>query len=450
MKNTIDIKIKSLNAKGEGVGRHENLVVFVPHSVPGDVLEVQVISNKPSYARAVITKIIKPSDFRIKPLCPKSGECGGCQIQEMNYDRQLIEKKHILEDAFSTITKVASATGESVIPSKHIFNYRNKCQYPVQNDTKESKSRKLLMGYYASKSHKIINYDACHLHPNKLNRTMVSVKQILEQYRVTGYDETENIGMLRHIIGRYSFDTGKMLIGFVTHDKMPNGDKIATDIMRTIPDCIGVVQNINNKKTNAILGETNVVLGGVDNITEKICNIEFNYSLSSFFQINTYSAEKMHTLVKKIAGLKGEESIIDAYCGVGSFALTLAGSAGKIYGIEEVKPAVANAINNAKINNIKNCYFKCDSVEKIMPEIIKKAKQDLIIFDPPREGVKAEILELVADNKIPKIIYVSCHPGTLARDARILMDKGYSLTFCRGVDMFPHTYHVETVAMFQI
>jgi len=445
MNEKLKITIDSITAQGEGIGRYENYVIFVPHAVPGDYVEVSLISKKSSYARALISKILDPSPFRIKPLCPKTNECGGCQLQEMNYNLQLVQKEIILKDAFIRIAGVSPKPERNIIPADFNVQYRNKCQYPVTTEYK-----KLIMGYYAPRSHKIINYTNCSLHPAQLNKALNQVKEILEDYKITGYNEKKHKGIIRHIIGRFSFGMGNILIGLVTNEKMPNPKLIARDIINTIPFCTGVIQNINTKSTNVILGLQNILLAGESHIKEIIGEMSFYYSLPSFFQINTSCAQKLYDFVLQMADIKGTETIIDAYSGVGAISLFLARKAKKVYAIEEIESAVKDAIFNAKINNIKNCFFVHGRVENILPQLSKEIKPDLIILDPPREGVSSNILELIANIKIPKIIYISCHPGTLARDTKILLDKGYSLSFYQGIDMFPHTYHIETVAMFQL
>lgn len=445
MIDKIKLTIDGLTANGEGIGRYENYVIFVPHAVPGDYLEVSIISKKTSYARALISRILDPSPFRVKPLCPKTNECGGCQLQEMNYNLQVLQKEIILKDAFIRIGGIPIKNERSIIPSDFSFLYRNKCQYPVCGE-----KNKLIMGYYAPRSHNIINFTNCYLHPAQLNKALNQVKEILEDYKISEYNEKKNKGIIRHIIGRFSFGTGNILIGLVTNEKMPNAKLIARDIMNTIPFCTGVIQNINTNPTNVILGNKNILLAGENHIKEIIGTMDFYYSLPSFFQINTCCAEKLYNFILQIADLKGTETIVDAYSGIGTISLFLAQKAHRVYAIEEVESAINDGILNAKVNNIENCYFKHGKVETILPLLTKEIQPDLIILDPPREGVDSRVLELIADIKIPGIIYVSCHPGTLARDTKILTAKGYSLCFYQGIDMFPNTYHIETVAMFQL
>ena len=325
---------------------------------------------------------------------------------------------------------------------KEPWRYRNKAQYPVG-----MAGGAVVLGFYRKGTHQIVPAVDCWLQPVIANKIAKKVRELVVKYRVPAYNERTGGGMLRHALIKNAFATGEIMVVLVTNgDSFPDGMRIARDLVGAFPEIKSVVQNINRSRDNVILGNTNAVLWGKDSITEKIGSLQFKISANSFFQVNPVQLQTLYSKAVDYAGLSWKELVLDAYCGVGSLTLFLAKKAKMVYGIESVSEAIVNAKENAKLNGIENVEFLTGTVEKVLPNLLKrKLALDVAVLDPPRSGCEEVVLKALADSKVRRIVYVSCNPGTLARDLKILDGFGYKTHEVQPVDMFPHTHHVECV-----
>ncbi len=450
IKDILEVEIETIVQGGEGLARLENFAIFVPQAMPGDKVKIKIISVKPNYARGLITEILRPSELRVKPLCPVTAECGGCQWQEMLYQEQLETKERNLLENLERIGGIESGeiekAHEKIIGMEYPYYYRNKSQFPFSRVNGKIKG-----GFYYPKSHDIVEFEKCYIQSDKINFIFRKVRNLLKKYDVSIYDEKKQKGFFRHLIVRHAFTTNEILVGFVTtSNKFPELRKITDELTDEFPEIVGIVQNFNDKQTNVIIGEKNTLLFGRDYIIEQLADLKYKVSLHSFFQINPAQTVKLYNTVLEYAELKGKEVILDAYAGAGTIALWLARSAQKVIGLEVVKSAVSDGIENAKLNNIDNFIFRNGKVEELLPNILSKEPIDIVILDPPRKGCEDYIFDTLGDYGIKKIIYVSCNPSTLARDAKLLYSSGYKLKKFKPVDMFPHTYHLEAVSLFEL
>lgn len=445
----LQLKIDTLVQGGEGLGKFDDFAIFVPQSLPQDIVEVEIISVKPSYARGLIKSIIQASPDRIKPPCPVTKECGGCQWQELEYNVQLQTKEKLLIENLIRIGEIPQEdidnAYQKIIGMEIPFYYRNKSQFPFVKEEGKIKG-----GFYSSKSHDLVEFEKCYIQSEPINFIFREVRDLLRKYDIEIYNEKKDKGLFRHLVVRHSFIRNEILIGFVTKTgKIPNIKEIIDTLISKFPEIIGIVQNINDKKTNVILGEKNNILYGQDHIIEQLQDLKFKVSLHSFFQINPIQTVHLYNKVLEYANLKGNETVLDAYAGAGSISLFLAKHSKKVFGIEVIKEAVHDGLVNAKLNNIENFNFKEGKVEDILPKVLAKNEVDLVVLDPPRKGCEEHIFDSISENNVKKIVYVSCNPSTLARDAKLIYQSGYKLTKFQPVDMFPHTYHLETVCLFE-
>jgi 23S rRNA (uracil1939-C5)-methyltransferase len=465
----IRLTIDSLSSDGSGVARLDGKTVFVEEGIPGDTAEALITVDKKNYAVAKIKKLIEPSKDRIAPPCKYYNLCGACQLQHIAYPAQLRYKTQIVKDAVRKIAGFSPEIVHEIIGAEQIWGYRNKMQYPVRlrrkilnpkyeilskfENTNSKYQNDVNIGYYKKGTHEVIDIDECPvLHPF-LNKIASTVRKVIKDFKVPVYDEDNGRGLLRHILARIGFKTKEALLCFIINgDELKGSKNIANAVIDELNQIEksfklrGVVKNSNKRQTNVILGEKTSKLWGEDHIEEKLGDLRFNISASSFFQINPAQTEKLYNTVRELAGLSGKESVMDIYCGTGSISLWIAKDAKEIYGIEEVESAVEDAKANAKLNNIKNAFFKCGKAEKAI-NLYQEAgfKPDIVILDPPRSGCSEIVLSAVKKLAPKKIINVSCDPATLSRDLKILSDK-YITKRIQPVDMFPQTSHIECVA----
>lgn len=445
----LELEILDLVQGGEGLGKYDDFTIFVPQSLPNDRVEIEIISVKPNYARGLIKKIIRHSQFRVKPECSVTKECGGCQWQELEYSKQLKIKEKLLIDNLIRIGNIPeediNISHEPIIGMEIPFYYRNKSQFPfVKEDTK------IKVGFYVQSSHKLIEFEKCYIQSETINFIFREIRDLLRKYNIDIYNEKNDKGLFRHLVIRHAFTSNEILIGFVTKSgKIPFIKEIINHLLDKFPEIVGIVQNINDKKTNVILGQKNNILYGREYIIEQIKDLKFKVSLHSFFQINPTQTIHLYNKVLEYANLTKNEIVVDAYAGAGSISLFLAKYSKKVIGIEIVKEAVLDGIENAKLNNINNFSFKEGKVEDILPKVLSKNNIELVVLDPPRKGCEDYIFDCISENSVKKIVYVSCNPSTLARDAKLIYNAGYKLSKFQPVDMFPHTYHLETVCCFE-
>jgi 23S rRNA (uracil1939-C5)-methyltransferase len=430
--NIINTKIEKIIYGGSGLATFDGIKVFVPHSAPGDFVQIKITEKKSNYYVAEIKKIVEPSLMRILPPCPYFKQCGGCDFQHVDYQSQLSIKKDFAIESLSRIGHTHLSDTLLITPSSP-FRYRNKTQYPLAG-------RPLKIGYYRQLSHHVIDIEQCLLHPQIFDNLRLAIKELIVQVKETIYNEVKHSGNLRHIVIRQGVNTGEILLTYVTRTP-----KISEDLFKHLPqkfsNIVGITHNINPDKTNRILGDKNRILFGNDYFHEKILDKTFKISTTAFFQVNTNQAENM---VKKLREYIGSgEQVLDLYCGVGMLSIMISDLAQKITGIEISKRAVRDAIENLKINNINNIQYIAAPVEVV---IRNYQNIDIVILDPPRKGCSDNFLNNIIRLKPKKIIYISCNPTTFARDLAILNRSNYHLDQFELFDMFPQTYHVESIA----
>ena len=454
--DVITIKIEDQGTTGEGIGKIDGYTIFVKDTVIGDQVEVKIMKAKKNYAFARLLKIIEPSPFRIEPKCPVARQCGGCQLQAMSYEQQLRFKE---DKVYNNLKRIGGVTDFEMKPiigmEDEPFCYRNKSQFPVGVD----RERNIITGFYAGRTHSIINVDECLLSISPENQTNVNglimniVKEFMLDYDIKPYDEVKHKGLVRHVLIRIGKYTNQIMVCVVI-----NGDNLpyAKELVKRLNNIEGMCHislNINKEKSNVILGTEIINLYGADYIEDYIGDLKFRISPLSFFQVNPVQTEKLYSKALEYAQLSGRETVWDLYCGIGSISLFLAGSARKVLGVEIVPPAIEDAKINARINGIDNAEFFVGAAEEVVPAYFENHKEsaecqpDVIVVDPPRKGCDQTLLNTIVEMSPDRIVYVSCDSATLARDVKWLEANGYKLKEATPVDMFPHTVHCETVVL---
>ncbi len=440
----IKLELEDLAYGGDAVARKDDFVIFVNGGLPDETALVQITEVKKSYGRGKVVKIIKSSKDRQERFCDYSSNCGGCQIDYLNYQGQLRFKQMMIKDNLERIGDIDEPEVAETIGMEHPYFYRNRAQFPLGvNDEGE-----IIKGFYQAGSHNLVEVEDCQLQHQLINRVARKTLEVLNDYQLSVYDEQSHSGLLRHLVIKVGVCSNQALAILVTKSEdFPQGVEIAEKLMELIPELKGVVQNINPKESNVVLAENNQSLAGENYIYDYIGRVKYKISPLSFFQVNTLQAEKLYETIKRLARLSGEEKILDAYCGIGSIGLYLADEASQVTGIEVVSEAVEMAKENAELNGIDNYQI----LEGTVAERINQLKNqfDVIIVDPPRKGCGEDVINDLIKLDSERIIYVSCNPSSLARDIAYLTEAGYSLDTIQPVDMFPHTYHVETVAVLE-
>lgn len=438
-----EIEIDSLGADGEGIGRIDGFTLFVPDGVPGDYLEVKVLKVKKRFGYGKILRIIKPSESRIEPLCKIASQCGGCQFQNLNYEAQLEFKRDKVEQALKRIGGVSSVEVLSTIGMEDPYFYRNKGQFPVGFANDEIK-----IGFYAARSHRIVPLDVCAIQSRSHTAILSAVRKYMSENQITAYDEENHRGLIRHVVTRESRANGGINVTLVINgDDLPAKDALI-GLLKDVQGVEGICININKERTNVILGSVTKTLYGDPYIIDTIGGIEFKISPASFYQVNPVQTEKLYQTALDYAELKGDEIVWDAYCGIGTITLFLAKKAKKVYGVEIVPQAIADANDNKERNGITNVEFFVGKAEDVITEKYKEGiKADVMVVDPPRKGCDVSLLNTMIQMAPKRIVYVSCDPATLARDVKILVEGGYEVNKVQPVDMFPMTGHVECVVL---
>ena len=535
----ITLEITDLTEEGQGVGKKDGLVFFVKDSVMGDLVEAKILKAKKNYAYAKVEKLLEASPYRITPLCPVAGKCGGCQLQHLSYEKELAWKEDRIAQS---LIRIAGLSPEEVESKKEgilggvLSRYRNKAQYPVQSrkeirsggatsvsdwkvdgkwpgknkiEAKE-KSSDLSMGFYGFHSHRIIETEDCLINSAENPLILECIKEWAREYKISGYEEETGKGLLRHIFLRKGFSTGEILLCLVLNGKsLPHGKELWEKLeglslndeegslqSRADMQCdvdtqsraelhcrvdtqseadghceenrkiqekiVGLCVNINEGSGNAILGRETLCLYGKDSIEDKIGELSFSISVPSFYQVNPVQTEKIYGKALEYAALTGEETVWDCYCGIGTISLFLAQKAKQVYGLEIVPEAIENAKKNAERNDLHNTEFYVGAAEEVLPKWVEEQKRelsakgadcgigdmvDVVSLDPPRKGCDEACLSAVLELSPKRIVYVSCDPGSLARDMKYLREGGYELKKWVGIDNFPRTGHVETVAL---
>ncbi|WP_405155197.1 23S rRNA (uracil(1939)-C(5))-methyltransferase RlmD [Paenibacillus sp. FSL K6-0108] len=450
------IDIIGMNHDGEGVGRANGYTLFVQGALPGETVRVRVMKTKKQYGYAKLLEIVKASPDRVSAPCPIYDQCGGCQIQHMSYAGQLAWKRQLVVDNLQRIGKLnvlvedaegAEQQGIRVLPTMGMdepWRYRNKAQVPIG-----AVEGGLVGGFYAKGSHRIIDMDTCLIQHEHNDEVVAKVKELGSHLGISAYNEETGRGLLRHVVVKKAFRTGEMMLVLVTNGRdIPYKDEWIGSIREAIPHVASICQNVNKKQTNVIFGDETRVLWGRDVIYDYIGDVQFAISPRSFYQVNPVQTEVLYGKTVEYAGLSGKETVIDAYCGIGTISLFLAQHADQVYGVEIVPEAIEDARSNAMLNEMKNVKFEVGASEDVIPRWKEQGiEADVIVVDPPRKGCDPRLLDTILEMKPERVVYVSCNPSTLARDLRVLEDGGYRTVEVTPVDMFPHTVHVESVAM---
>ena len=429
---------------GEGIAKIEGFVVFVPNAIKGEKIKIKILKVLKNQAFGKIVEIIEKSEFRKEIDCQTFNRCGGCNLRHIEYENTLQIKKDAVE---ATVKKALGRQIEisEILGMDNPYNYRNKLQYPVGVD----KDGKPVMGVFAERSHSIIQTTNCLIQDELSQKIANDIFEFIVKNNIKVYDEKKLIGSIRHIIIRIGKKTNEIMVTIVTNtNKIEKEQELVEFITSKYTEIKTIVKNINNKNTNVILGNKNEILFGDGYIYDYIGDYKFKISPMSFYQVNPIQTEKLYSKAVEYAELTGKETVFDLYCGIGTIGIFASKKVGKLYGIETVPEAIEDAKQNAKLNNIENAEFFVGDVEKTLPEFIKqrKIKPDVVFLDPPRKGCDKTALETILQIKPEKIVYVSCNPATLARDLKILEEK-YELKDISICDMFPYTYHVESVAV---
>lgn len=447
----LEVKIEKLSNLGFGIAKVDGYVIFVEGACPDDVVKIRVGKKNKTYANAKVLEVIKPSPYRITPFCPMQKVCGACQLQFIDYKYQLKLKKEIVIDAMHSICG-SEIEIKDVIPSPKDREYRHKIQYPV-SETQNSK--RILAGYYKPASHELVNIKYCPIQPAYCDNIIEFIRTAAQEEGLSGYNEKKHNGDLRHIVIRTSNYNQKSLVVLVVNstkvfDKLK---KLAHRIYTELENIAGVMVNFNSKKTNLILGENTELVEGEEFIEEKLCDKIFKVGAKTFFQVNPSSANNIFEFVKDYISKNFDQPLVlDAYAGITAFGICLSDVAKKVVSVEEVKESVILADKILKENSIKNVELHNMDAGKFFEKELKTKgrKFDVTVLDPPRKGCSQESLDYAFKLTKGKIIYVSCNPATLARDLKYLIEKGCKVQFIQPFDMFPHTYHIENVAIIEL
>lgn len=457
----VKVKIEDIGVGGEGIGKVDGYTLFIKDAIIGDVVEAKVMKAKKNYGYARLMNVLTLSKDRVEEVvCPMARKCGGCQIQEMKYPAQLAFKESKVRGNLERIGEVpgelldqimhpvVGMDGEGMQP----FRYRNKAQFPIGTD----KDGRVTAGFYAGRTHSIIGNTDCVLGVEVNEEILNCILDFMEEFEIPAYDEVKHKGLVRHVLLRYGFKTDEIMVCLVINGKTIPHCHDLVGRLRQIPGMTSITLSSNTAKTNVIMGDTIRLLWGQEFITDYIGEIKYQISPLSFYQVNPVQTEKLYGLALDYAGLTGNETVWDLYCGIGTISLFLAKKAKQVYGVEIVPQAIDDARNNAKINDITNAEFYVGKAEEVLPEYYKEyekthngetAHADVIVVDPPRKGCEESLLQTIVDMQPEKVVYVSCDSATLARDVKFLRAKGYELKDVTPVDQFPHTVHVETVCL---
>lgn len=441
------LDIISQGYEGEGVAKiDDNYPIFVEGALAGEKVKVKIVKVKKKFAYGKIVEILEKSPNRVEKKCTHKIS-GGCNLQHYSYDAQLDFKFNRVKECISRIGKIDDSIVEFPIGMQNPDKYRNKVQLPIGINNGE-----ISIGFFAARSHDIVDMESCIIQDEVADKVISLTKNWIKEFGVKVYNvngEYYEKGILRHIMVRRGFKTNEVMVVLVTNGReLPHKDEFIKTITENVEGIKSIIQNVNSNKTNVILGNENITLWGEDTISDYIDEFKFNISPESFFQVNPVQTEALYGKALEYAKLTGNETVIDAYCGTGTITLFLSKMAKKVYGVEVIDTAIENAKKNAEFNNVKNVEFIVGESEVIIPQLINDGvNADVIMLDPPRKGCDIKLLEAITSVDVKKIVYVSCDPSTLARDLAIMEQKGYKTIAVQPVDMFPHTPHIENVAL---
>ncbi len=445
----VTVEIVDLTHEGEGVGRLDGYTLFIRHALPGDHVRARITKRKKQYGYAELVEIIKPSADRIDAPCTVFEQCGGCQMQHLDYEAQLKWKKEHVIHTLSRLGRLDVAERgivKDTIGMDEPWRYRNKAAVPIGRD---SRTGQLVAGFYSRGSHDIVDIADCLIQDQANDEALAVVKDIAQKLGVSPYNEQTGTGLLRHTVIRTGFVSNEMMIVLITNGtKLPHQEEWIAQIRKRLPNVKSIVQNINNKNTNVIFGDQTITLWGEDVIYDELDGVRFAISARSFYQVNPKQTVELYRKAVDYAGLSGSETVIDAYCGIGTISLFLARYAKKVYGVEIVPEAIEDAKKNAELNGLTNAEFEAGPAEVVIPRWRQEGiEADVIVVDPPRKGCDQALLDTIIAMKPERVVYVSCNPSTLARDLRVLEDGGFKTVEVTPVDMFPHTTHVECCSL---
>ena len=439
------VDIVDIGQGGVGIGKFEGFTVFVDGGLVKDKIKVKITKSKKNYAVGEIVEILEPSPYRVERKCSKElKECGGCQIQELDYKEQLNLKTNEVKQVISRIGKLDDVVIHNALGMEEPFRYRNKAQFPIQKVDGVP-----VIGFYKKKSHDIIPTDQCIIQHDVNDKIIKIIKTYIRAYKVSVYDEKTHTGVLRHLVTKVGFTTKEVMVVLVANGrKLPYLNELASVLKENIPGFKTLVVNVNREKTNVILGNENRIIYGDGKINDNIGDLVFEISPLSFFQVNPVQTEVLYNKALEYANLGENDTVFDIYCGIGTISLFLAQKAKKVYGIEIVEEAIKDAKKNAKINNLDNVEFYVGKAEEVVPKMYKQGKRaNVVVVDPPRKGCDEKVLDTIISMQPDRVVYVSCNPSTLARDLNYLDERGYTCLEVQPVDMFPHSVHIENVAL---
>lgn len=457
----VTVDIEDLGTDGEGIGKVDGFTLFIKDAVIGDTVQAKIMKRKKQYGYARIEKVLTPSPFRVQPRCPIYRQCGGCQIQAMEYQKQLEFKEKKVKNNLIRIgcfhKDLIEKVMEPIVGMANPYRYRNKAQYPVSTDNEG----KIITGFYAGGTHSIIPSTECYLGVEENQRILEGILDYMEQNKITSYDEKSGQGLVRHILIRTGFASGEIMVCLIINaesaKRLPKPEKLI-EKLKKIPGVTSVSVNLNTERTNVIMGSRVITLWGSPTIKD-ILHVEkedgkgegltFYISPLSFYQVNPVQTEKLYGLALDYADLTGEETVWDLYCGIGTISLFMATRAKQVYGVEVIPQAIEDAKENAARNGLSNTQFFVGRAEEVLPQKYAQEgiRADVIVVDPPRKGCDEACLSTMLKMSPKRIVYVSCDSATLARDLKVLYDGGYELVKVRAVDQFPGTVHVETVVL---
>jgi 23S rRNA (uracil1939-C5)-methyltransferase len=441
----IEIEITDLGDGGEGIGRYEGMTIFVDGGIIGDVVKAKITFLKKKYAIGKVVGLVTPSPFRIEPACPHFRKCGGCQIMNMDYEKgQLAYKEKVVKDAMERIGGFKETQILPIIGMADPLRYRNKGQYPVAKG-KDG----LEIGFFEKGTHKVVDVHDCLLQSEAHVKVNQLIRDYVNEFNISIYDEATQKGLLRHVMIRHSAATGDMMVVLVINgSQLINESVLKSRIRESVPEVKSLIINKNKSYGNRVLGFHNKVILGTETIEDQIGDLKFAISPLSFFQVNPGQTEALYGKAMEYADLKGDETVFDIYCGIGTISLFLAQKAKRVIGVEMSEAAVLDAEENAKRNGFTNCEFHVGLAEEVIPKLYEEGyKADVVLVDPPRKGCEPQVLETMLAMAPKKIVYVSCKPSTMARDLKILCESGeYEVIKVQPVDQFGMTVHVECVA----
>ena len=441
----VTLEIVDCGTDGEGIGKADGFTVFVKDAVIGDTVTAKIMKAKKNYGYGRLMEILKPSPYRVEPVCLSARQCGGCQLQAVSYEEQKVFKEKKLRGHLERIGGFTEFPMEPLIGMDDPYHYRNKAQFPVGRN----KEGRIVTGFYAGRTHAIIENRDCALGIPQNKDVLDRVIAHMEKYNIAPYDEATGKGLVRHIFVRYGFFTGELMVCLIINGQDLPHQRELVEKLCEIPGMTSISLNMNKKRSNVILGDKVKTIWGEDYITDKIGDISYEISPLSFFQVNPKQTWKLYSKALEYADLHGEETVWDLYCGIGTISLFLAQKAKFVRGVEIVPAAIEDAKRNAQINHIENVEFFVGKAEEVLPREYEKngVYADVIVVDPPRKGCDEMLLKTILKMQPKRVVYVSCDSATLARDLRFLCDNGYELKKVCGVDQFPQTVHVETVVL---